>query len=142
LVAAFRFVNKNLAIGARFGVGLEKCNRSDSVGIADMVRVISGGLEFPAMGAGVLVADATFPSGRDESIAIGISAAMNERFSKNDRVRLCGQLSASVKEVIFEGGECLDLSMNILDLRIKTGKKFVMGERGLSGRKHGLFLSE
>jgi hypothetical protein len=47
-----------------------------------------------------------------------------------------------VKEVIFEGGERLDLSMNILDLRIKTGEKFVMGERGLSGRKHGLFLSE
>jgi hypothetical protein len=37
-----------------------------------------------------------------ESIAIGMSAAMNERFSKNDRVGLCGQLSASVKEVIFE----------------------------------------
>ena len=51
-------------------------------------------------------------------------------------------MSASVKEVIFEGGERLDLSMNILDLRIKTVEKFVMGERGLSGRKHGLFLSE
>jgi hypothetical protein len=102
LVAAFRFVNKNFAIGARFGVGLEKCNRSDSVGIADMVGVISSVLGFSAMGAGVLVAHATFPSGRDESIAIGMSAAMNERFSKNDRVGLCGQLSASVKEVIFE----------------------------------------
>jgi hypothetical protein len=107
-----------------------------------MVVVISGGLKFPAMRAGVLVADATFPSGRDESIAIGISAAMNERFSENDRVRLCGQLSASMKEVIFECDELLDLRMNILDLRIKRGEKFVMVERGLSGRKHGLFLSE
>ena len=107
-----------------------------------MVVVISGGFKFPAMVAGVLVADATFPSGRDEAIAIGISAAMNERFSKNDRVRLCGQLSASVREVIFECDECLDLSLNILDLRINAGEKFVMGERGLSGRKHGMFLSE
>lgn len=47
-----------------------------------------------------------------------------------------------MKEVIFEGGECLDLSLNLLDLRIKTGEKFVMVERGLSGRKHGMFLSE
>ena len=107
-----------------------------------MVVVISGGFKFPAMVAGVLVADATFPSGRDEAIAIGISAAMNERFSKNDRVRLCGQLSASVREVIFECDECLDLSLNILDLRINAGEKFIMGECGLSGRKHGMFLSE
>jgi hypothetical protein len=142
LVASFGFVNKNFAIRAWFSVSLEKCDRSDSVRIADMVVVISVVLEFPAMRACELVAYATFPSGRDEAIAIGISAAMNERFSKNERVRLCGQLSASVKEVIFEGGERLDLSMNILDLRIKTGEKFVMGERGLSGRKHGLFLSE
>jgi hypothetical protein len=87
LVASFRFVNKNFAIGARFGVGLEKCNRSDSVGIADMDLVISVVLEFPAMRACELVAYATFPSGRDEAIAIGISAAMNERFSTNERVR-------------------------------------------------------
>lgn len=80
-------MNKNLAIGARFSVGLEKCNRSDSVGIADMVVVISGVLGFSAMVAGVLVADATFPSGRDESIAIVMSAAMNEVF----RVGLCGE---------------------------------------------------
>jgi len=144
LVAAFGFVNKNFAIRARFSVGFEKCDRSDSVRIADMVRVVSCGLEFSAIVAGVLVADATLPSGRDEAIAIGISAAMNECFSGRVRVmlRLCGQLSASVKEVIFEGGERLDLSMNILDLRIKTGQKFVMYESGLSGRKHGLFLSE
>ena len=142
LVAAFGFVNKNFAIRARFSVGLKKCDRSDSVRIADMVVVISGVFEFPAIGAGVLVADATFPSGRDEAIAIGISAAMNEGFSGRGMFRLCGQLSASVKEVKFECSECLDLSMNILDLRIKTGKKFVMYECGLSGRKHGLFLSE
>jgi hypothetical protein len=47
-----------------------------------------------------------------------------------------------MSEVIFECDELLDLRMNILDLRIKRGEKFVMVERGLSGRKHGLFLSE
>ena len=142
LVAPFCFVNKNFAIRARFSVSLEKCNRSDSVRIADMVVVISRGLEFPAIGAGVLVADATFPGGRDEAIAIGISTAMNERFSMNDRIRLCGQLSASMNEVIFECDELLDLRMNIPDLRIERGEKFVMSECGLSCRKHGLFLSE
>ena len=90
----------------------------------------------------MLVTGGTLPGGRDEAVAVGISAAMNERFSKNEGIRLCGQLSASVREIIFECSECLDLSMNILDLRIETGEKFVMYESGLSGRKHGLFLSE
>jgi hypothetical protein len=36
LIASVGFVNRNLAIRARLGVGLKKGNGSDGVGIADM----------------------------------------------------------------------------------------------------------
>ena len=78
LVAALGLVNGNLAIGAWFSVVLQKSDGSDRVGVANVRGVIAFGLEFPAMGAGVLVAGGALPSGRDEAVAGGISAAVNE----------------------------------------------------------------
>ena len=78
LVAAFGLVNGNLAIGAGFSVVLQKSDGSDGVGVANVRGVIAFSLEFPAMGAGVLVACGALPSGRDEAVAGGISAAVNE----------------------------------------------------------------
>jgi hypothetical protein len=49
LITAFSFVNKNLAIGARFGVIFEKSDRSDGVGVANMIVIITCGLEFAAV---------------------------------------------------------------------------------------------
>jgi hypothetical protein len=77
LVTAIGLVNENLAIWAWFSVGFQKSDRCDSVGVADMVRIVATVLEFPAMGASVLVTGCTLPSGRDESVAFGISTAMN-----------------------------------------------------------------
>jgi len=78
LITTVGLVHKNLAIWAWFSVILQKSDRCDSVGIAHMVRIVAISLEFPAMRASVLVTSGTLPSGRDESIAVGISAAMNE----------------------------------------------------------------
>ena len=78
LVTAFGLVDGNLAIGAGFGVVLQESDRCDGVGVANVSGVIVSGLEFPAMRAGVLVAGAALPGGRDEAIAGGISAAVNE----------------------------------------------------------------
>ena len=76
LVAALGLVDGNLAIGAGFGVVFQESDRCDGVGVAKVCVV----LEFPAMGAGVLVAGGALPSGRDEAVACGISAAVNELF--------------------------------------------------------------
>ena len=70
LVTAFGFVDRNFAIWAWFSVVLEEKHGSDSVGIANMRRIISISLEFPAMNTRVFMAGATFPSGRDEAIAV------------------------------------------------------------------------
>jgi len=78
LVAPFCFVNGNLAIRAWFSVILQKSDGSDGVGVAKVRVVIAFGLNFPAMCAGVLVACGALPSGRDEAVASGISAAVNE----------------------------------------------------------------
>jgi len=78
LVTAFGFVDRNFAIRAWFSVVLEEKDGSDSVGIADMERIIAISLEFPAMNTSVFLACATFPSGRDEAVAVGISTPMNE----------------------------------------------------------------
>ena len=78
LIAAICFVNGNLAIWARFGRGFEKRDRSDGVGIAKVKRIVASGLEFPAMRAGVFLACSALPSGRDEAVACGIGAAVNE----------------------------------------------------------------
>ena len=76
MVAALGFVDGNLAIGAGFSVVLQKSYGSDGVGVAKVCVV----LEFPAMCAGVLVACGALPGGRDEAVAVGISAAVNELF--------------------------------------------------------------
>ena len=78
LVAALSLVNGNLAIRAWFSVILQESDGSDGVGVANVRVVIAFGLEFPAMCAGVLVACGALPSGRDEAVASGISAAVNE----------------------------------------------------------------
>ena len=70
LITAFGFMNRNLAVGAWFGVSLKKCNRSDRVRVADMISVVAVVLEFPAIGAGVFLADAALPSGRDKAVAV------------------------------------------------------------------------
>ena len=71
-------MNGNLAIRAWFSVVLQHGDRGDGVGVANVSGVIAFGLEFPAMGAGVLVAGGALPGGRDEAVAVGISAAVNE----------------------------------------------------------------
>lgn len=78
LVTSVGLVHENLAIGAGFCVGLQKSNRSDGIRVAHMVRIVAIGLDFPAMRASVLVTGGTLPSGRDESVAVVMSTAMNE----------------------------------------------------------------
>ena len=80
LVTALGLVNGNLAIWTRLGVGLEKSDRSDGVGVANVSGVIVCVLGFPAMGAGVLVAGGALPSGRDEAVAVVMSASVDEMF--------------------------------------------------------------
>jgi len=78
LVTSVSLVNKNLAIRARFSVGLQKSDGRDGIRIAHMEWIIAISLDFPAMRASVLVTGGTLPSGRDESVAVVMSAAMNE----------------------------------------------------------------
>ncbi len=80
LVTAFGLVNGNLAIWAWFGVVLQESDRSDGVGVANVSGVIVCVLGFPAMCAGVLVAGGALPSGRDEAVAVVMSASVNEMF--------------------------------------------------------------
>ena len=105
LIAAICFVNGNLAIWARFGRGFEKRDRSDGVGIAKVKRIVASGLEFPAMRAGVFLAGSALPSGRDEAVACGIGAAVNELLPRRC-VGRCGslalQLSFSLQQIGFE----------------------------------------
>jgi hypothetical protein len=49
LITSLCFVNGNFAIRARFSVGLEKSDRSKSVGIAKMKWIIPSRLEFSAV---------------------------------------------------------------------------------------------
>ena len=105
MVAAFGLVNGNLAIGAGFGVVLQESDRCDGVGIANVSGVIVSGLEFPAMGAGVLVAGAALPGGRDEAVAGGISAAVNEL--------LCLVVVMVVVVVVVRGVLTLKLSFGV-----------------------------
>jgi hypothetical protein len=101
LIAAIGFVNGNLAIWARFGRRFEKRYRSDGVGIAK----VKSGLEFPAMRAGVFLAGSALPSGRDEAVACGIGAAVNELVPRRC-VGRCGslalQLPFSLQQIGFE----------------------------------------
>jgi hypothetical protein len=141
LITALGLMNGNLAIWAGFCVSLKKGDGSDRIRIAHMII----GLEFPAMSTSVLVTGCTLPSGRDKAVAIGISTAMDELMNS---ISISGgrimtlQLPFSLHKIILEGSECLDLSMNVPDLIVNVLDELVMSNSGLSGRKHGLFLSE
>lgn len=137
-------MNGNLAVGAWFCVVFEKGNRSDSVRIANMVGIIAIGLEFPAIGAGVFVADATLPRGRDEAVAFGISTAMDELVSGISRLTgvMTLQQSFCLYEIVFVRVEGFDLCIDIPDLIVNVLDEFVMHDGGLCGRKHGLFLGK
>jgi hypothetical protein len=145
LITAFRFVNENFAIGARFSINFEKGNGSDSVGIANMIGIIPICFEFPAIVASVFFADAALPSGRDEAVAVGISAAMDELIGgighNIGRVMML-QLSFGLNEIIFACDECFDLRIDIPYLIVNVFDELVMNDGGLCGRKHGLFLGE
>ena len=147
LVTSVGLVNENLAIGTGFCVGFQKSDRCDSVGVAHMVRIVAIGLEFPAMRASVLVTGGTLPSGRDEAVAGGISAAMNELIV----VALCLvqllrvvslQLKFGVHQICLEYLKALDFRGYALDLIINVLSEPVMSDGSLSGRKHGLFLGK
>ena len=143
MIASLGLVNGNLAIGTGFGVVFEKGNRSDGVRIADMVGIIATGLEFPAIVAGVFVTDAALPGGRDEAVAVGISAAMDELISGSHGGRIMTlQLSFCLYEIIFEDIEGFDLFIDIPDLSVNVLDELFMNDGGLCGRKHGLFLGE
>ena len=108
LITSLGFVNGDLAIGTVFCVGLEKSDRSNGVGIANMVMIIAIALEFPAVSTRVLVTSGAFPSGRDEAIAVGISTAMNELIGgigiHVGRVMPL-QLTFCLHEIVLEGSE-------------------------------------
>lgn len=94
------------------------------------------------MHTGVLVTGGTLPSGRHEAVAVGIGTAMNElRFL---RVVMCmtHELIFSDDEIVLESDELLDLRVYVLDLCVNILDESVMGNSGLRGGKHGLFLSE
>ena len=112
LIAAFCFVNGNLAIWARFGRGFEKRDRSEGVRVANMKRIVVSSLWFPAMSAGVFLACSALPSGRDEAVAVGMSAAMNELVIGCIGFRcrpLALQLPFSLQQIKFECYKLLDL---------------------------------
>jgi hypothetical protein len=91
----------------------------------------------------VLVASGTLPSGRHEAIAIGISTAMNELLHGFHMVSaLRNQATFGSIQIILEVLKLLDLSIDVLDLRVDVGNKTVMRNGRLCSRKHGLFLSE
>jgi hypothetical protein len=87
----------------------------------------------------VFVTSGTFPSGRHEAIAFGISAAMNELIGgisigiKIGRI-MSYQLMFCAYEINLEGSELLDLCMNVLDLIVNVLDELVMSDGGLSGR--------
>jgi hypothetical protein len=95
---------------------------------------------------GVLVTGGTLPSGRHEAVAVGIGTAMNElRFMVLVvRVVMCmtHELIFSDDEIVLESDELLDLRVYVLDLCVNILDESVMGNSGLRGGKHGLFLSE
>jgi hypothetical protein len=147
LVTAIGLVNENLAIWAWFSVGFQKSDRCDSVGVADMVRIVATVLEFPAMGASVLVTGCTLP--RDESVAFGISTAMNELIVVVVALGVflqmgvvSSQLKSGVHQIGLECLKALNFGINGLDLIINVVYEPVMSDGSLSGRKHGLFLGK
>ena len=109
-------------------------------------------LEFPAMRASELVTSCTLPGGRDESIAVGISTAMNECMVVRVAVALfprllwlqpvMSQLKFGLHQICFECHKALNFSINGLDLIINVVDESVMRDGSLSCRKHGPFLGE
>ena len=141
LVAPLGLVNKHLAIWTRFSVLLQQRNRCERVWIANMCLIIPVGLEFPAMGTGVLVASGTLPGGRHKAIAVGISTAMHKLLNIFMIVwALSNQLVLGPIQVILECLKLLHLSDDVLDLCIDVSNKAVMRDSSLCRRKHGLFL--
>ena len=113
LVAALGLVNKNLAIGTRLGVLLQQGNRSDSVGIANMVII----LEFPAMSTRMFVASSTLPSGRHKAIAFGISTPMDELLTSRSIIVFKAIVDQSMLgriQIILEFLELSNLSIIVL----------------------------
>lgn len=97
------------------------------------------------MHTGVLVTGGTLPSGRHEAVAVGIGTAMNElRFLRVVHGVMCmtHELIFSDDEIVLESDELLDLRVYVLDLCVNILDESVMGNSGLRGGKHGLFLSE
>jgi len=149
LVTSVGLVHENLAIRAGFSVGLQKSNRSDGIRVAHMVRIVAIGLEFPAMGASVLVTGSTLPSGRDEAVAVGISTAMNELIVVGVVgivgymvLSVSSQLKFGVHQIGLECLKTLYFSGDALDLIINVLYEPVMSDGSLCGRKHGLFLGK
>lgn len=78
LVASLGLVNGNLAIWAGFSVVFQEIDGSDRVRVANVEGVIAFSLNVPANRASEFVACCALPSGRDEAVAAGMSAAVNE----------------------------------------------------------------
>jgi hypothetical protein len=150
LITSVSLVNKNLAIRARFGVGLQKSDGRDGIRIAHMEWIIAISLDFPAMRASVLVTGGTLPSGRDESVAVVMSTAMNEFVAVVMVARsvllwewsITYQLNFGAHQIVLECDEALDFGINGLDLIGNVVDESVMSDGSLSSRKHGLFLGE
>ena len=96
----------------------------------------------------MLVTGGTLPGGRDEAVAVGISAAMNEfvvplvRFMVLRLRTVSSQLKFGVHQIILECLKALDFSIDRLDLIVNVLDETVMRDGSLSGRKHGLFLGK
>lgn len=145
LIASFSFVYKNLATGAWLRGCFEKRNRSDSIRIAKVFGIITMILGFPALRTRVFVACSTFPSGRDEAVAVRMSAAVNELVPRRCIGR-CGslalQLPFGLQQIKLESRKLFDLLRDILNLRVNVLDNEVMRDGGLSCREHCKFLSE
>ena len=145
LITPLGFVNGNLAIWAWFCVRFKKGNRRNRVRIAHMVGIIAITLEFPTVCASVFFTDAALPCGRDETVAVGISAAMYELIrgigGLHGRVMPL-QLALGLHEIVFAHNKRVDLRQSVLDLAVNVLDEFVMNDGGLSSREHGLFLSK
>ena len=94
----------------------------------------------------MLVTGGTLPGGRDEAVAVGISAAMNE-FVVHRIVFLwlrtvSSQMIFSMHQILLECLKALDFSIDRLDLIVNVLDETVMSDGSLCGRKHGLFLGK
>ena len=106
------------------------------------------GLGFAAVCTGVLVTSGTLPSGRHESVAVVMCAAMNEGVCVMVVVvvgimhTMIKKASFCLHEITAKSEKLLDLRGDVLDLIVNALNEPVMGDGSLCGRKHGLFLRE